>query len=170
MLPRVHAHITHPASATRRRSMRCRYGNILNPDYAFYLPPSLDPQIADICLKLLTADPLHRHARRANSLHPPPLVICPPRCYVPSTEARLALVIPLQPCLFSQDVKQHPFFVSANFDWDALYRGELTAEYQPPVSGNDDTSNFEVCVPRGPCDSLSHADHQGTPISGLHAP
>jgi len=39
------------------------YGNILNQDYAFHLPTSLDPLIADLVLKLLTADPMHRFGR-----------------------------------------------------------------------------------------------------------
>jgi len=43
----------------------------------------------------------------------------------------------------AEDVRKHPFFVNAGFDWDALLAGKVTPPFLPKVSSATDVSNFE---------------------------
>ena len=46
----------------------------------------------------------------------------------------------------ADDVKRHPFFANAAFDWEGLVAGRLAPPYVPTLSSATDAANFEEAM------------------------
>eukprot|EP00005_Dracoamoeba_jomungandri_P004596 CAMPEP_0174256576 /NCGR_PEP_ID=MMETSP0439-20130205/5797_1 /TAXON_ID=0 /ORGANISM="Stereomyxa ramosa, Strain Chinc5" /LENGTH=450 /DNA_ID=CAMNT_0015339247 /DNA_START=43 /DNA_END=1395 /DNA_ORIENTATION=- len=76
--------------------------------------------------------------------------------YSPVLEVADEVAVDFLKCILTRDpaerqsdpevLKQHPYF--AGLDWEAMYNKEITPPYIPPVSAEDDTSQFDETFTR----------------------